>query len=193
MSRFDFKNRNLIIDCFNDLPSHVNDDLAFLSFYSFYNQFGDTLKPLIFIPSNKRTCITYWALAFKIPVLKKRIDIKDIVQKPAFYIESGMVILDQNFESTKSFDAFESHGIKFLSEIESDFYNFGLIGELEDNFSSSFINLNKWIYKNNIVNTLSNCYGYPSLSKRKEKPNEILFGDLLDKAHKTYKQFPEIR
>jgi hypothetical protein len=192
MSRFDSRNRNLIIDCTNDLPSNVSDELAFISFYSFYNQFGDTLKPLVIIPSNKQSNIAFWASSFKVPVFKNKICLEEFIQKPAFFIKSGVVMLNQNFENNKSFDFFKSQGIKFFSQ-EDTFSNFKIIGELDDNFSSSFINLKYWIYKNNIINTLNSFYGNPSLLKIKGKPNEILFNQLLDKAHKIYINFPEIR
>ena len=50
MSRFDSKDRNLIIDCNNDLPSNVSDELAFLSFsIALFQSFLAILKCSIFV------------------------------------------------------------------------------------------------------------------------------------------------
>ena len=81
MKRIFLKDINLIIDCFNNLPSRSNDFLAFISFYSFYYQFEKTLNPLILIPTNKSTNINYWASSFKIPLLRNNFNFNEVLIK----------------------------------------------------------------------------------------------------------------
>ena len=130
MKRIFLKDINLIIDCFNNLPSKANDFLAFISFYSFYYQFEKTLNPLILIPNNKSTNINYWASSFKIPLLRNNFNFNEVIQKPAFRIKAGIVVLDQNFCYSNSFDLFESHGIQLISEKENYVLNNGILGNL---------------------------------------------------------------
>lgn len=191
MKKFEIKDINLIIDCFNDLPSNVNDYLAFLSYFSFYDQFKETLKPLIVIPKTKNTAINFWALSFKIPIIRKQIDFQQIIQKPAFRVKCGVVLLDQNFDYQNSFNEFDKYGMEILSGENTTNDNVGLIGKIDDEFSSSFINLNQDIYLNNLVNILYEVL--KDVSDIKGNNNRALFERLLIKAYKIFVKFPQIR
>lgn len=191
MKKFEIKDINLIIDCFNDLPSNINDYLAFISYFSFYEQFKETLKPLIVIPKTKNTAINFWALSFKIPIIRKQIDFQQIIQKPAFRVKCGVVLLDQNFDYQNSFYQFDKYGIEIFSGENTTNDNVGLIGKIDDEFSSSFINLNQDIYLNNLVNILYEVL--KDISDIKGNSNRALFERLLIKAYKIFIKFPQIR
>lgn len=193
MKRIEVKNINLIINCNNQMPSRISDYLAFLTYYSFYDQFKETLKPLLIIPTKKDTNIHYWASSFKIPILRKELKFESIIQKPAFYVKSGVLVLDQNFDYVNSINAYEEYGLKLFSEKEKEFSNIGIIGNLNDDFSSSFINLNQDIYLNDLVNILNNGYGASYFFRNKKTPNRSSFSELVKKAHISYLNFPEIR
>ena len=193
MKRIEIKNINLIIDCNNEMPSRVSDYLAFLTYYSFYDQFKETLKPLLIIPVKKDTNIHYWCSSFRIPLLRKEPVFESIIQKPAFYVKSGLLILDQNFDYLNSINAYEKYNFKLFSEKEKEFSNVGIIGKLNDDFSSSFINLNHDIYLNDLVNILNNGYGASYFFRNKKTPNRNSFSEIVKKAHSLYLNFPEIR
>ena len=193
MKRIEIKNINLIINCNNDMPSRISDYLAFLTYYSFYDQFKETLKPLLIIPTKKDTNIHYWASSLKIPIVRKEPNFESLIQKPAFYVKSGLLILDQNFDYSNSIDAFKEHGLKLFSEIEKKFSNVGIIGKLDEDFSSSFINLNQDIYLNDLVNILNNGYGASYFFRNKKTLNRSSFSEIVKKAHALYLNFPEIR
>lgn len=191
MKKFEVKDINLIIDCFNDLPSNINDYLAFISYFSFFEQFKETLKPLIVVPKNKLSNITFWASSFQIPVIKKQINFEDVIQRPAFRVKCGVVLLDQNFDYQNSYHGFENNGIQLYSGEEIITDNVGLIGKLDDEFSSSFINLNQDIYFKDLVNIL---YGVlKDASKIYGKVNRVLLDKLLIKAYKIFVNFPQAR
>jgi hypothetical protein len=193
MKRIEIKNINLIINCNNEMPSRISDYLAFLTYYSFYEQFKETLKPLLIIPSKKDTNIHYWTSSFKIPILRKEPVVESVIQKPAFYVKSGLLILDQNFDYLNSINAYEKYNLKLFSEKEKEFSNIGIIGKLNDDFSSSFINLNQDIYLNELVNILNNGYGASYFFRNKKTPNRNSFSEIVKKAHSLYLNFPEIR
>lgn len=193
MKRIKIKNINLIINCNNEVPSRISDYLAFLTYYSFYDQFKETLKPLLMIATKKDTNVHYWASSLKIPIIRKEPNFESLIQKPAFYVKSGLLMLDQNFDYLNSIDTFEEHGLKLFSEIEKKFSNVGIIGKLDDDFSSSFINLNKDIYLNDLVNILNNGYGASYFFRNKKTLNRNSFSEVVKKAHSLYLNFPEIR
>jgi len=192
MKRIFLKDINLIIDCFNNLPSRVNDFLAFISFYSFYYQFEKTLNPLILIPTNKSTNINYWASSFKIPLLRNNFNFNEVIQKPAFRIKAGIIALDQNFCYSNSFDLFESHGIQLISEKENNFSNTRILGNLNDDYPSSFIDLSQYFcFNEKNMDVLGNLLKF--FSNKKDKINEVLLTKMLDKVSKLYVNFSEIR
>jgi hypothetical protein len=193
MKRIPIKDVNLIINCNNDMPSRISDYLAFLTYYSFYDHFRETLKPLLVIPSVKDTNAHYWASSLKIPILRKVPFFENVIQKPAFYVRSGLLILDQNFDYLNSFDVFENYGIRLISETQNDFSNVGIIGNLDDEFSSSFINLNKNISLKDLVNILNNGFGASYFTRNKKTINRTCFSEVVKKAHVVYLNFPQIR
>lgn len=185
------KNINLVIDCSEEMPTRVSDFLAFLSFYSFYLQFGKTLNPLILINRSKVTNISIWGNSFNIPIIKKKIDFEKIIERPSFRIKNGIIILNQNFDNNFSFNAYDSFGLEFYSGEKIKFSNLGLFGNLDDNFSCSFVNLNQGNNLNIVNETLNNSMKI--FSKSVKKINEVLFMKILNKAYKLYVNFPEVR
>jgi hypothetical protein len=101
-------------------------------------------------------------------------------------------MLDQNFCYSNSFDLFESHGIQLISEKENNFSNIGILGNINDDYPSSFIDLSQYFRSNkNNIDILENLL--KSFSNKKDKINEVLFTKMLDKVSKLYVNFSEIR
>lgn len=196
-----FKNKisniNLIIVCDN---SKNNDDLTFLTWYSFNKHFSG-IKSLILKTKRDNSNIIYWANSFKVnykfgEFSLDKINKFNFLDESYFVIKAGIIFSKPEIDLENSFDLFDEKGIYYNNK-NSNFKNNNnfLIGCLEDDVSSVFIDLNPWIIKLKqlqLINKLSLCYGEPSFINGKGTPNEINFGAILKDAQKVYINFPEV-
>ena len=197
-----FKNKisniNLVIVCDN---SKHSDDLTFLTWYSFNKHFSG-IKSLILKTKRDNSNIIYWANSFKInykfgEFSLDKINNFNFLDDSYFVIKSGIIFSKSEIDLENSFDLFNQKGIYYnnkksnMKNNDNDY----LIGNLEDDNSSVFIDLNPWIAKLKqlqLIDKLSSCYGEPSFINGKGTPNEINFGAILKDAQKVYINFPEV-
>lgn len=197
MSKEKIANVNLIIVC-ND--SKYNDELTFLTWYSF-NKFFSGIKCLILKSSRKNSNINYWINSFKIHCKLGNFKLDEIknfefLDDSYFVIKAGIIFLKSEVNLENSFNFFDNKGIFYnYKKFNFEFDDKYLIGKLEDDFSSIFVDLNPWIEKLNefkLIDRLSLCYGEPEFINGKGTPNEVNFGGLLKDAQKIYNNFPEV-
>lgn len=192
-------NINLIIVC-ND--SKHNDDLTFLTWYSFNKHFSG-IKSLILKNNRSSSNINYWSSSFKIhnkvftSFCLEKLNEFDFLDDSYFVVKAGVIFSKPEINLENSFNLFDNYGIYYFNKnfpiVKNDIDY--LMGYLEDDVSSIFIDLNPWIEKLNqlkLIDKLSLAYGEPDFLKGKGTSNQINFGSILKDAQKIYNNFPEV-
>ena len=180
--------------------NHNNDDLTFLTWFSFNKNFAG-IKSLIYRKKRNNSNINYWTNSFNVFSLVGDFDFKkinnlDFLDNSFFIVKSGIIFSKSELNLEESFDFYKDKGILYKNK-NSNLINNNqdLIGTLDSDTSTVFIDLNPWIDNLNLLKLnckLSLCYGEPEFLKGKGTANQINFGYLLKDACKVYTNFPEV-
>jgi len=187
---------NLVI-----LNDQNQDDLTFLTWFSFNKNFAG-IKSLILRKTRNQSNISFWSNSFGIFSMVGDYDLNKInkfnfLDSSYFVVKSGLLFSKPEFDLDKSIDLFEKHGIYYKNKNADSFNDQkDLIGDLDCDVSTIFVNLNTWIKNINklkLNSKLSQCYGNPEFMKGRGTPNEVSFGLLLKDAYGVYANFPEVK
>jgi len=191
-------NVNLVI--VNDNLNQHDDDLTFLTWFSFNKHFSG-IKSLIVRKKRKQSNINYWSNSFGISCVTGDFDLENIknfdcLDESYFVIKSGIIFLKSELDLNKSFDLYDNYGIYYYNKNLNFLNNQNdLFGNLNSDNSTVFVDLNLWIKELrdlNLNTKLSQCYGNPEFLKGFGTANEINFGYILRDAYSIYANFPEV-
>jgi len=136
---------NLVI-----LNDQNQDDLTFLTWFSFNKNFAG-IKSLILRKTRNQSNISFWSNSFGIFSMVGDYDLNKInkfnfLDSSYFVVKSGLLFSKPEFDLDKSIDLFEKHGIYYKNKNADSFNDQkDLIGDLDCDVSTIFVNLNTWI------------------------------------------------
>jgi hypothetical protein len=186
---------NLVI-----LNDDNQDDLTFLTWFSFNKNFSG-IKSLILKKKRTQSNINFWSNSFGIFSMVtdsslEKINNYDFLDDSYFVVKPGIIFSKPELDLDKSIDLFDKFGLYYKNK-NSNLFNEqnDLIGNLDHDVSTIFVNLNPWIdnlNKGKINNSLAKCYGHPEFLKGHGTANEVNFGFILKDAYSVYVNFPEV-
>ena len=129
--------------------NHNNDDLTFLTWFSFNKNFAG-IKSLIYRKKRNNSNINYWTNSFNIFSLVGDFDLNKInnlyfLDNSFFIVKSGIIFSKSELNLDESFDFYKDQGILYKNK-NSNLTNSNqyLIGTLDCDISTIFIDLNPW-------------------------------------------------